>query len=134
VRRFFCKVRSCPRKVFAERLTELLEPSSRLTTRLRATLQQVGLGCGGKRGERLASSLGMRFSDTTILWSVQLVRTPTVETNDVRVVGIDDWSWRRGQRYGTIIVDLENSAYLICYLIEMWSRCVLGWPITRRSK
>ncbi|MBM2715999.1 transposase [Mesorhizobium caraganae] len=24
-----------------------------------------------------------------------------------RVVGIDDWAWRKGQRYGTIICDLE---------------------------
>jgi transposase len=112
VRKFFCKVLSCPRKIFAERLTDLLEPSSRLTTRLRTTLQQVGLGCGGKRGERLSTSLGMGISDTTILWSVQLLRTPTVEINQVRVVGIDDWSWRRGQRYGTIIVDLERQQVL----------------------
>ncbi len=40
------------------------------------------------------------------------MRTPTVETNEVRVVGIDDWSWRRGQRYGTIIVDLERQRVL----------------------
>lgn len=112
VRRFFCKVATCPRKVFAERLPELLEPSSRFTTRLRIALQQVGFSCSGKGGERLATALGMRASDTTILWSVQSVRTPTVEADNVRVVGIDDWSWRRGQRYGTIIVDLERQQVL----------------------
>ena len=26
-----------------------------------------------------------------------------------RVIGIDDWAWRRGQRYGTIICDLERN-------------------------
>jgi hypothetical protein len=26
----------------------------------------------------------------------------------VRVAGIDDWSWRMGRTYGTIIVDLER--------------------------
>lgn len=25
-----------------------------------------------------------------------------------RVIGIDDWAWRKGQRYGTIICDLER--------------------------
>jgi transposase len=25
-----------------------------------------------------------------------------------RFVGIDDWAWRKGQRYGTIVVDLER--------------------------
>ncbi len=68
--------------------------------------------CGGKRGERLATSLGMGTSDSTLLWSVQLMHTPTVDTNQVRVVGIDDWSWRRGRRYGTIIVDLERQQVL----------------------
>ncbi len=112
VRRFFCKVTNCPRKVFAERLPELVEPSSRLTTRLRTALQQVGFSCGGKGGERLATTLKMGVSDTTILWSGQLVRTPIVNADQVRVVGIDDWSWRRGQSYGTIIVDLERHRVL----------------------
>ncbi len=112
MRRFFCKAAKCARKVFAERLPELLEPSSRLTTRLRTALQQVGFSCSGKGGERLATALGMGASDTTILWSVQLVRTPTVNADQVRVVGIDDWSWRRGKRYGTIIVDLEKQQVL----------------------
>ena len=25
-----------------------------------------------------------------------------------RVVGIDDWAWRRGHTYGTLVVDLER--------------------------
>ena len=66
--------------MFGERLPELLEPCSRLTTHLRDALQEVGFVCGGKRGERLATSLGMAVSDSTILWSVQLVPTPPVET------------------------------------------------------
>ncbi len=33
--------------------------------------------------------------------------TPAVPTP--RVIGIDDWAWRRGQRYGTLIVDLERN-------------------------
>lgn len=67
VRRFFCKASSCPRKVFAELLPALLEPSSRVTTRLRVALQQVGFSCSGKGGERLGTALGMCASDTTIL-------------------------------------------------------------------
>lgn len=115
VRKFFCKAANCPRKVFTERLPELVEPSSRLTIRLRSALRQVGFTCGGKGGERLATKLGMGVSDTTVLWSVQLEQTPTPATDateQVRAVGIDDWSWRRGQRYGTIIVDLERRRVL----------------------
>jgi transposase len=39
VKKFFCHGESCPRKIFTERLPELLEPSSRLTTRLRSIVQ-----------------------------------------------------------------------------------------------
>jgi transposase len=42
VRKFFCRLKSCPRKVFTERLPDLLEPSSRLTIRLRTAVQVMG--------------------------------------------------------------------------------------------
>ena len=31
---------------------------------------------------------------------------------ETRVVGIDDWAWKKGSRYGTIIVDLERREVL----------------------
>lgn len=105
-KKFFCRVTTCPRKIFTERLPELLQPSSRLTTRLRTALQEIGFATSGKGGERLSPKLAMGISDTTLLRSLHLVPTPPV--GNVRVVGIDDWSWRRGQRYGTIIVDLQS--------------------------
>jgi hypothetical protein len=88
VKKFFCRVASCPRKIFTERVAELLEPSSRLTTRLRNAIQEVGFASCGKGGERLCSKLGMPISDTTLLWSVLLVSTPDV--GQVRIVGLDD--------------------------------------------
>lgn len=106
VKKFFCRVASCPRKVFTERLPDLVGPFSRLTLRLRSALQEIGFATGGKGGERLAQALGMPATDTTVLWSLFLVPTPQVE--DVSVVGIDDWAWRRRTRYGTILVDLEK--------------------------
>jgi transposase len=106
VKKFFCREATCPRKIFTERLPNLLEPSSRLTTRLRKAVQEIGFATSGKGGERLCPKLGISLSDGTLLWSLHLVPTPAV--GKVRVVGIDDWSWRRGQRYGTIIVNLET--------------------------
>jgi transposase len=108
VRKFFCQAMGCRRKIFTERIPELLPPSSRLTTRLRTALQHIGFACNGKGGARLATSLGMRLSDTTLLWSLQLGPSPTPLPDQLRVIGIDDWSWLRGQRYGTLIVDLER--------------------------
>src|SRR3954462_7460501 len=37
-----------------------------------------------------------------------IVRIEPEELAVVRAVGIDDWAWRKGHRYGTIVVDLER--------------------------
>ena len=88
VKKFFCRVASCPRKVFTERIPDLLEPCSRLTTRLRTAIQAIGFASTGKAGARLAAKLGMPLSDTTLLWSLHLVPVPPIK--DVKIVGIDD--------------------------------------------
>jgi transposase len=124
VRKFFCRVATCPRKVFTERLPELLEPSSRLTTRLRTAVQEIGFATCGKGGERLSPRLGIKLSDTTLLRSLHLVPTPAV--GKVRVVGIDDWSWRRGQRYGSIMVDLESHK-IVDLLPDRTVESVIAW-------
>ena len=72
VRKFFCRKATCARKVFTERLPELLEPSSRLTTRLRKAVQEIGLATCGKGGERLCPKLGIEISDVALLWSLRL--------------------------------------------------------------
>ena len=37
-----------------------------------------------------------------------VLRVPVPEDASVfRVVGIDDWAWRRSQRFGTVMCDLE---------------------------
>ena len=66
----------------------------------------------------------MRISETTLLWSLHLAPIPAV--GKVRVVGIDDWSWRRGQRYGSIIVNLETHK-IIDLLPERTVESVIAW-------
>lgn len=106
VRKFFCRNPDCCRKVFAERLPDFIATSSRLTKRLREAVQEIGFATCGKGGERLSDKLAMRTSDATVLWSLFLVPLP--EVGQVRVVGVDDWSWRRGKRFGSILVNLET--------------------------
>ncbi|WP_420854811.1 hypothetical protein [Salipiger pentaromativorans] len=38
----------------------------------------------------------------------QLKRCAQGTTEAPTIIGIDDWSWRKSQTYGTIIVDLER--------------------------
>ena len=49
----------------------------------------------------------MPVSGDTVLRLIRAAPLPAAPTP--RVVGIDDWAWRRGQRYGTLIVDLERN-------------------------
>ena len=92
--------------MFTEQLPDFIEVSSRLTKRLRTSVQEIGFATCGKGGERLSDKLGMPISDASVLWSLFL--DPLPEVGQVRVVGVDDWSWRRGKRFGSILVNLET--------------------------
>lgn len=107
VRRFFCGVEACDQRIFTERLPNTVERYGRRTWRLSAALKQITLALGGSAGSRLAEQLGILASGSTLLRELRkrAVRQCSVAP---RVVGIDDWAWRKGQRYGTIVCDLER--------------------------
>jgi transposase len=76
-----------------------------MTNRLSEVLQTLGFATCGELGERLAPKLGMCASGPTLLRRMRGVSVPPPKS--VRIVGIDDWSWKKGATYGTILVDLE---------------------------
>lgn len=107
--RWRCTNRKCERRTFTDRLPKIALPYARRTTRVVEIVGLLGHSTGGRPGERLMQRLGMPISDDTILR--QLKRDAAIahrSNTEVRVVGIDDWSWRRATSYGTIMVDLER--------------------------
>ncbi len=107
VHRFFCQESTCRRKIFAERFPSLTLPRVKFTLRLQEALREMGFELGGEAGARLGKRLSYPGSPDTILRLVKQDQLPT--TPSPRVVGIDDWSWKRGLRYGTLICNLEDN-------------------------
>lgn len=106
VRRFFCDNSDCIRKIFTERLPAFVLPWAHLTVRLCQACQALGLATSGELGTRLAERLAIQTSPTTILRRIMAL--PTAAKERVSELGIDDFSFRRGRKFGTILVDLQS--------------------------
>jgi len=124
VRKFFCRVPTCPRKVFAERLPDLVQSWARVSNRLLEELKALGLSASAQVNERLAPRLGMHVKAPTLLRYLHAI-PPPAETS-VRVLGIDDFAMKRGDSYGTIVVNIETSKPLTL-LPDRTADAVLPW-------
>ena len=109
VSRWRCQHARCATVIFADRLPGVAALRSQHTERLGVVVQLVGHALGGRAGERLLGRLGMAVSADTIVRVVKRGAPSAAADAAIRVVGIDDWAWQKGQQhFGTILVDLER--------------------------
>ena len=124
VRRFFCVEAECPRRIFGERLPDFAAAHARTTSRLTQAHRSVGYAVGGEAGSRLTIHLAISTSPDTLLRRVKQLKDNS--TPPLRFVGLDDWAWRKGRRYGTIVVDLERSV-VVDLLPDRNAETVKSW-------
>jgi transposase len=107
VGRFRCRNSSCPRKIFCERLPQIARAYGRQTERAAEIVRLIGHVAGGRSGQRLLVRLSIATSDDTVLRRVREKPSGAVSVPPIRHLGVDDWAWRKGQDYGTILVNLD---------------------------
>jgi len=127
VRRFRCLEPICARTTFAEPFPGLAAAYARRTSRQAEALREVALVLGGRAGASHAKKLSLPTSRHTLLRLLR--RSPTPATNTPRQVGIDDFAWKKGDHYGTILVDLERHRP-IDLLADRSAESVTAWLLT----
>ena len=106
-RKYFCGNRECPRKVFTERFDCEIKPYYRRMIRSNDLLARMALELGGNTGSAISRYVGIPVSPSTILRVIKrLDIQPKTLTSGV--IGVDDWAFKKGKTYGTVIVDLER--------------------------
>jgi len=107
VRKFFCKNRKCSRKVFTERFVDQIKPYKRCFSRSADLVRLVGTELGGNKGAALCKVIEYPISSSTVLRTLKGISV-SVTTLTSGIIGVDDWAYKKGRNYGTIIVDLIN--------------------------
>lgn len=67
----------------------------------------MGLELGGNVAHRIGKLCYVKISASTILRLVLKCPIPIIESP--KIIGVDDWAFKKRLRHGTIIVDLEKN-------------------------
>ena len=123
-RKFFCDNTGCKRKTFAEQPGDEVFRYRRRTRRCEVVVAQHGLKTSSESARKLLSAIGVRVSGDTVLRDIHRMSTPSHQ--EVGEIGVDDWAFRKGATYGSIIVSLDTGE-VIDLLGDRDAESFRGW-------
>ncbi|MFF5287342.1 ISL3 family transposase [Streptomyces sp. NPDC013171] len=121
--RFFCDRAGYRRTTFVEQVPGLSERYVRSCVGLKQWLRAVAAELGGRAGERLCRKLSITAGRTRLLG---LLEAPDAPDRAPRVLGVDEFAFRRGRTYGTVLVDVETGS-VVDVLPDRTSETFAAW-------
>ena len=108
VKRFRCETTCCKQKTFTEQHPNWLQAYARRTNALTTLMAHMSVKISAEVAHQLLHCFQIKVSGDTLLRILRRFDQSNQLNDSPRVIGVDDWAFKRGRNYGTIIVNLET--------------------------
>lgn len=102
--RYNCDNSSCDQKVFAEELSGFTGKYRRMTSRLQDFIIMLALNTSCEGTARICKQMNINISGDTVI-KILLRNAQSINPECGEFIGIDDWAYKKGHTYGTLICD-----------------------------